>query len=91
MPAMRPSQLLICQFLPNPRSGFSAKSTANGALHPPACAFPCRFAATPSIFAVGRSQTYETTRLFGLAALRKKIFPDFSRMAGKTESWPQLL
>ena len=52
---------------------------------------PARFPATPSIFAVGRSQAYETTRIFGVAALRKKIFPDFSRMAGKTESWPQLL
>ena len=83
VPAMRLSQLLICQFLPNPRSGFSAKSTANGALHPPACAFPCRFPARPSIFAIGRVQAYETTGIFGVAALRKKIFPGSSRMAGK--------
>ena len=55
----------------------------NGALHPPACAFPCRFPARPSIFAIGRVQAYETTGIFGVAALRKKIFPDSPRMAGK--------
>jgi hypothetical protein len=70
----------------NARSGFSGKSPAIAALHPPARAFPCRFPATPSIFVGGAGQACEITGIFGCGGVPENFFPGFFPYGRETKS-----